>query len=106
MAQAPERGEELCLPHGLSIVNTYTEMTTGSRWVAEGVKNQTVVPVIISKGVKVAQVVAANRVHTVEVTPGTLEKLDEMQGIQWTRIMAEQRKEKLLQHLDLSGLER
>ena len=28
MTQAPEKGEEPCLPHSLSVVNTYTEMTT------------------------------------------------------------------------------
>ena len=30
MTQAPEKGEEPCLPHGLCIVNTYTKITTGS----------------------------------------------------------------------------
>ena len=37
--------------------------------------------------------------------PGTLEKLDEMQGIQQTQMTIERRKEMLLQQLDLSGLE-
>ena len=37
--------------------------------------------------------------------PGTLEKLDEMQGIQWTQISIKQKKEMLLQQLGLSGLE-
>ena len=37
--------------------------------------------------------------------PGTLGKLDEMQQIQWTKMSIEQRKEMLLQQLDLSGLE-
>ena len=31
MTQAPEKGEVPCLPHGLSMLNTYTQMTTGSR---------------------------------------------------------------------------
>ena len=47
--------------------------------------------------------VAANAVPQVEVVPGTLEKLDEMQGIQQTRMSVEQR-EVLFQQLDLSGL--
>ena len=51
--------------------------------------------ITIAKGVKVTQVVAANAVPPVEVTPGTLEKLDVIQGIQWTRMMAEKRKELL-----------
>ena len=36
---------------------------------------------------------------------GTLEKLDEMQGIQWTQMTIECRKEKFLQQLDVSELE-
>ena len=83
------------------MVNTYTEMTTGSRHVAI----TTAAQIIISKGVKVAWVVAVNRVPPVEVMPGTLEKLDEMQGIQWTKMSSEWRKEMLLQQLDLSGLD-
>ena len=39
MTQAQEKGEEPCLPHGLSMVDTYTEMTTGSRHVAIVIKN-------------------------------------------------------------------
>ena len=61
-------------------------------------------PITITKGIKVIQVVAANAVLPVEVTHGTLKKLDEIQGIQWTRMMVEQRKELFFQQLDLSGL--
>ena len=49
--------------------------------------------------------VTVNRVPPIEVTPGTLEKLDEMQGIQHAGMSVEHRKEMLLQQLDLSGLE-
>ena len=31
MIQTLEKGEEPCMPHGLSVVNTYTKMTTGSK---------------------------------------------------------------------------
>ena len=81
MTQAPEKGEEPCLPHGLSMVNTFTEMTTGSRCVTVVIQNQTAAPIIISKGIKVTWAMAANRVPPVEVRTGTLEKLDDMQGI-------------------------
>ena len=80
MMQAPEKGKEPSLPHGPSVVNTYTEMTTGSRHVTIVIKNQTAVPIVIGKGIKATQVVAANRVPPVKVMPGTLEKLDEIQG--------------------------
>ena len=105
MTQAPEKDEEPCLSYGLSMANTYTEMTTGSKHVAIVVKNQTAVLIIIGKGIKVIQVVAVYRVPPVEVIPGTLEKLEEMQGIQQTKMSIEQRKEMFLQQLDLSGLE-
>ena len=40
-----------------------------------------------------------------EVAPRTLQKLDEIQGIQWTRMSIEWRREVPIQQLDLSGLE-
>ena len=40
-----------------------------------------------------------------EVALGTLEKLDEMQGVQRVKILTRKRKEALFQQLDLSGLE-
>ena len=69
------------MPHSLSMVNTCTEMTTGSRHVTIVIKNQTVALIIVGKGVMVTQVVAANRVPPVEVMPQILEKLDKMQGV-------------------------
>ena len=81
MTQAPENGKEPCLPHGLSMADTYTKMTTRSRHVAIVIKNQTAVSIIIGKGIKVTWVVAVNRVPAVEAMPGTLEKLDKMLGI-------------------------
>ena len=97
--------EEPCLPHSLSVVNTYTEMATGSGHVTIVIKNQTAVLIIIRKSIKVTRVVAVNRVPPVKVMPATLEKLDEMKGIQQTRMCIEHRKEMLLQQVDLSGLE-
>ena len=78
----PEKGEEPCLPHGLCVANTYTEMPNGSKCVAIVIKNQMAAPITISKGIKINWVVAANRVPPVEVMSGTLEELDETQGIQ------------------------
>ena len=101
----PEGGDGPCLSHSLSVVNTYTKVTTGSKQVAVIVKNLTAILITIVKGAKVTQVVAANAVTQMEVAPGTLEKLDGMQGIQQTRILIEWRREVLFQQLDLSGLE-
>ena len=74
-------------------MNTYTEMTTGSKQVAVMVKNLTASPIPIAKGIKVVQVVATNAVPQVGFASATLEKLDEIQGIQQTRMSVEQRKE-------------
>ena len=48
---------------------------------------------------------AANTVPPVEVVPGTLEELDEIQGIWQTKMSVERKREVLLQQLDLYGLE-
>ena len=87
----------------LHVMNTYTEMTTGSKQVAVMVKNLTATLITITKGVRVTQVVAANVVPQVEIVPGTLEKLDGMQGIWWTRISVEQRREVPFQQLAWKG---
>ena len=46
-------------------------------------------PITIAKGIKVTQVVAANVAPLVKIAPDTLEKLDEIQGIQQTKMMVE-----------------
>ena len=81
------------------------KLTTRSRQVAVKVKNLLAILITIAKDVKVAQVVAANAVPQVDVVLGTLEKLNEIQGIQWTRMSVKWRREVLFQQLDLSGLE-
>ena len=51
-----------CWPHSLSVMNTYTEVTTGSKWVAVIVKNLMDIPITMAKGIKVSQVVPVNAV--------------------------------------------
>ena len=80
MTQAQEKGEEPCLPHGLCIANTYTEMTTGSKPVAVVIKNQMAAPITISKGIKITWGVSANRVPPVEVMPGSWTECREFDG--------------------------
>ena len=105
MNQDLEEGNGSHLPHGLNILNTYTEMTTGSKWVTVMVKDLTAALITIARGVKITQIIAVNAIPQVGVKPGMLEKLDKMQGIHRTRMLVDQRKEALLQKLDLSGLE-
>ena len=104
--QSLRGGDGPHLPHSLSVVNTYTKVISGSKQVAVVVKNLIAILITIAKGVKVTQVVAVNVLPPVKVTPGTLEKLGEIQGIQWTKMMIEWRKELLFQQLDLSGLDK
>ena len=85
MMQTLEGVDGSCLPHGSCVMNTYTKVTTGSKWVTV-VKNLTTALITITKGIKVAEVVATNVVPQVEVVPRTLEQLDEIQGIWLTRI--------------------
>ena len=89
MMQTLKGGDGPHLPHGLCVMNTYTQVITGSRQVAVIVKILMAILITIAKGVKVTQVVAVNAVPKVEVAPRTLEKLDELQGIQHTRMSVE-----------------
>ena len=105
MTQALKGSDEPYVPHGLGVVNLYTKVISGSKWVAVVVKNLMAILINITKGVKVTQVVATNAVLPVELAPRTLEKLDEVKGVQQTKMLLERRKEVLLQQLDLYGLE-
>ena len=105
MAQTLKGNDGPCLPHSVSVINTYTEVTTTSKGIVVVVKNLTAIPITIAKGVKVTQVIAVNVVPQVEAASETLEKLDEMQGIQQTRMSVEWRSKVIFQQLDLSGLE-
>ena len=69
------------------------------------VRSLTATLITLAKSIKVTQVVAMNAVPQVDVVLGTLEKLDEIQGIQETRMSVEWRKEMLFQQIELSHLE-
>ena len=105
MTQSLKGGDGPHLPNDLSVVNTYTEVISGSKQVTVVVKNLKAISITIAKGIKVTQVVAANVVPPVKLALNTLEKLDEIQGIQWMKITVGQRKKLLFQQLDLSGLD-
>ena len=105
ITQALKGGDGPHLPQDLSVVNTYTELISGSKWAVVVVKNLMAILITITKGIKVTQVIAVNAVPPVELAPGTLEELDEVQGIQWTKMLVERRREVFLQQLDLSHLE-
>ena len=105
MTQVLKGGDGPHLPHGLSLVNTYNKVISGSKQVVVVLKNLMVMPITIAKGIKITQVVAANAVPPVQVAPRNLEELDELQGIQETKTLVERQREVSLQQLDLSHLE-
>ena len=71
MIQVLKEGDGSHLPHGLSLMNTYTKMATGSKLVVVVVKNLTTTPITITKGVKITQVVAANAISQVGISTGS-----------------------------------
>ena len=76
MTQSLKEDDGPHLPHGLSVVNMYTEVISGSKWIAVVVKSLMTAPITNTKGIKGTQMVVVNVVPSVEVTPGTLEKLE------------------------------
>ena len=61
-------------------------------------------PQTLKKKILVARVVAANWVPELQMWPGTIDTLDEYQGIQKQKLTAELRQEKMFKKLDLSSL--
>ena len=91
MSQSLKGGDGPHVHHSLTVMNTNTEVGSRNKWVAVVAKGLMAIPVTIVKGVKVAQVVAANVVPQVEVVPETLEELDELQSIQQAKMFVERR---------------
>ena len=86
------------------IQNAYTEMCNGSKSVIAMVRNGMAYPQTMKMKIPIARVVAANHMQEVQMWPGTMDTLDEVQGIQTSKMTTEQRQEKLFEKLDLSSL--
>ena len=78
MTQCLKRSDGSHMPDGLSVVNMYTKVTSGSKQVVVVVKNLMAFEITITNGVKITKVVAANALSLVEVMLGTLENLYEV----------------------------
>ena len=92
-------------PYGLQVQNVYTDLRNSSNSVLVVIKNTTGKAVILNKGVAFAKVVATNEIPSSHLKPGTMDALDEMQGIKRPRMSISKWRKKLIQKLDLSGLE-
>ena len=95
--------EEGSLLKDLMIQNAYTRMCNGSKNVTVMVRNAMAYPQTLKK-IPLARVVAANCVPEVQMWPGMMDALDEVQGIQTPKMTTEQRQEKMFKKLDLSSL--
>ena len=96
--------DEGLLPQGLTIQNAYTEMYNGCKNVAIIMRKSMAYPQTMKKKIPVARVVAGNQVLEPQMWPIMIDALDEAQGIQMQKLTTEQRQERLLNKLDLSGL--
>ena len=91
------------LPPGLIVTGAYTVLKRGSKTVPVILHNTVGSPIILRKGQKVARVQAANEVPRPHLRPGTLESLETPENLK-PSLSVEERKEKLMATLDLSGL--
>ena len=92
------------LPPRLIVTGAYTVLKRGSKTVPVVLHNMTGSPIILRKGQKVAQVQAANEVPCPHLKPGTLESLETPEDRR-PSLSVEERKDKLMTILDLSGLD-
>ena len=92
------------VPPGLVVTSAYTVLKRGSKTVPIVLRNTTGSPIILRKGQKVAWVQAMNEVPHPHLKPGTLESLETPEDRK-PSLSVEERKEKLMTTLDLSGLD-
>ena len=86
------------------MTSAYTVLKRGSKTVPIVLRNTTGSPIILKKGQKVARVQAANEVPHPRLRLGTLESLETPENRK-PGLSVEERKEKLMTTLDLSGLD-
>ncbi|MCG8430245.1 MAG: reverse transcriptase family protein, partial [Candidatus Omnitrophica bacterium] len=98
---------------GIEVQNVYAEIHNGSDSVPLVVRNKTAETVRISRKQPIARVTLANRVPPPQLKPGTWETLKEKYNIgdgkdpdEAPRMTVEERQQKLLEQLDLSGLDK
>ena len=97
--------EDGSLPQGLTIQNAYTKLCDGSKNVTVVVRNSMAYPQTLRKKTPLVTAVMATWLPEPPMQAIVMEVLDETQGLQASKLTAKQRQEKLLEELDLSGLE-
>ena len=99
-----KRGDQP-LPRGLHLQSSHTRYNCGSQKIHVSLHNTKDQPVVIQKGTPVGRVVAANAILEKVILPGTLEVLDKSKTNEAQQLSIKEKREKLFEKLDLSGLE-
>ena len=82
----------------------YTDLKRGSKSVPVVLRNMTGPDITLNKGDKVTQVQTTNKMPKINLHPGTLEALDEEQGITRKPLTRAERQAKVLKELNLEAL--
>ena len=93
------------LPNGLEVSAMYTDLKRGSKSVPVVLRNMMGSDITLNKGDKVAWVQTANKMPKTNLHPGTLEALDEEQGITRKPLTRAERQVKVLKELNLEALD-
>ena len=101
----PLKRGDLPLPHGLYLRSSHMMYNCGSQKIHVSLYNTKDQPMIIQKGTPVGCMVAANVIPNKILLPGTLEALNKIKTNEVQLLSIEERRRKLFERLDLSGLE-
>ena len=83
----------------------YTDLKRGSKSIQVVLRNMTGSDITLNKGDKVVRVQTANKMPKTNLRPGTLEALDEEQGITRKPLTRAERQAKVLKELNLEALD-
>ena len=92
------------LPNGLEVSAVYTDLKRGSKSIPVVLRNMTGSDITLNKGDKVAQVQTTKKMPKTNLHPGTLEVLDEEQGITRKLLTRAERQDKVMKELNLEAL--
>ena len=93
------------LPNGLEVSAMYTDLKRGSKSMPVVLRNMMGSDITLNKGDKVAWVQTNNKMPKTNLHPGTLEALDEEQGITRKPLTRAERQVKVLKELNLEALD-
>ena len=97
--------EDRTLPQGLMVQNAYMELHSGSKNITVVVRNSTAYPQTLRRKTSVARAVMVTWIPELPVQISLTEASEEDNSHQMPKLTVKQRQEKLLEELDLSGLE-